>query len=187
MVTNISKRLSRDSKNNHHFNYIHKKSVMIGLIFALSLILRLAHFTDMKHNNPISDIPIVDSGEYIKTAEYILNKNFFGTPTASYWHPPLYYYFIAIIYKIAGKSLDAIKLLQILMDSLNVLMVLFIAKIIFDRTVAIFSALLYAIYLPLVYYSSEILPPILMITLLLFSTVSLLKFTQKTKNENVNV
>ncbi|MEO0156889.1 MAG: hypothetical protein ABIL07_07230, partial [candidate division WOR-3 bacterium] len=60
----------------------------IFLILAIALFLRLFHFYQLKINNPIFNIPIVDSAEYVKVAEYILDKNFFGLPN-SYYHPPL--------------------------------------------------------------------------------------------------
>lgn len=185
VVMDLNKKFLRKTGSSRHLPNMPKNTTILILILAISLILRLAHFTEMKSNNPIADLPIVDSEEYIKIAEYILDKNFFGPPS-SFWHPPLYYYFIAAIFKILGRSLDAIKLLQIVIDLLNVLMVFFVAKKVFDRTVAIISALLYAAYLPLVYYSVEILPPILIIALLLFSIMFLLKFNQTQKDGKVN-
>jgi len=104
-------------------------------IVTIALFLRLFYFYQLKINNPIFDIPIVDSAEYVQVAEYILDKNFFGLPN-SYYHPPFYYYFVALIMKIFNRSIDGIRIVQILLDIVNLLMIYSIGRRIFNNSVA---------------------------------------------------
>ncbi len=156
------------------------------VILVLGAFLRLFHFTEMKRNNPIFDIPIVDSAEYVKLAEYYIDKNLLG-PSFSYWHPPLYSYFVACIFRIFGKSVDIIKIFQIIIDLVNMLLIYFIAKKIFARKIAIISIALYSLYIPIIFYCTELLPPILIIFLLLISVYSLFKHSEYQNNDKYKV
>jgi tetratricopeptide (TPR) repeat protein len=151
-------------------------------IVGIALFLRLFHFYQLKINNPIFDIPIVDSAEYVKVAEYILDKNFFGLPN-SYYHPPFYYYFVALIMKIFNRSIDGIRIVQIFLDIVNLLMIYSIGRRIFNNSVANVGAFFYAIYIPMIQANSEILPPILIIFLLLTSIYTLLRFCESIKKD----
>ncbi len=158
---------------------IHHKLLILILFFAL--LVRLINYLEMKKNNPIFDLPIVDAREYVNNANYYLNKNFLGPP-GSYFHPPLYSYFIAFVFAIFGKSISAIKIVQIVLDLINILLIFYISKKIFCLTVGYVSALLYALYIPAIYYSLELLPPILAISLLLLSIFSLLNFVAPSRD-----
>ncbi|MEO0127918.1 MAG: glycosyltransferase family 39 protein, partial [candidate division WOR-3 bacterium] len=158
----------------------------IFLILAIALFLRLFHFYQLKINNPIFNIPIVDSAEYVKVAEYILDKNFFGLPN-SYYHPPLYYYFVAFILKIFNHSIDAIRILQILLDLMSLLIVYFLAKRLFTNSIGLISAFLYAVYIPVIQANSEILPSILIIFLLILSVLGLIKIYENIKKQQEKI
>ncbi len=159
---------------------------LIILIVAIALFLRLFHFYQLKINNPIFDIPIVDSAEYVKVAEYILDKNFLGLPN-SYYHPPFYYYFVALILKIFNRSINGIRIVQILLDIVNLLMIYSIGKRIFNNSIANIAAFFYAIYIPIIQATSEILPPVLIIFLLLSSVFGLLKACGHIKMDQKNL
>ncbi|MEO0216650.1 MAG: glycosyltransferase family 39 protein, partial [candidate division WOR-3 bacterium] len=152
------------------------------LIILLALFLRFFNYYEMKRNNPIFEIPIVDSAEYIKTAEYILDKNFLGI-SGSYYHPPFYYYFIALILKIFNRSVNVIKIIQVFLDLAIILMTYYLARRIFNQTVAVIASFLYAIYLPVIQANLEILPSVLLSFLLLSSVFSLSNFYKHWKTE----
>ncbi|MEO0182819.1 MAG: glycosyltransferase family 39 protein [candidate division WOR-3 bacterium] len=151
-----------------------------------ALILRLFHFYQLKKNNPIFDLPIVDSAEYVKVAEHIVNKNFLGLPN-SYYHPPFYYYFVALSYKIFRHPVDAVRIIQILMDLLNLLMLYYIGQKLLNASIALMGAIFYASYLPIIQSASEILPPVLIIFFMLMHIVFWIKFSQGSETNNINL
>jgi len=156
-----------------------KKTIFIIIfIAALALFLRVANFQEMKAHNPLFSTPVVDAKEYVDDADFYINKGWLG-PSGSYFHPPAYSYFVAIIFKIFGRSLDRIKLFQIFLDIVNLLLVYFIAKKAFDKRVALISIVLYAVYIPIIQFTVEILPPIFMIFLSLLAILLLFSVKQR--------
>ena len=148
---------------------------LLLLIIITGLALRCVHYTQMKANNPIFDLPIVDAKEYVNNADYYLHKNFWGPPGA-YFHPPLYSYSVAAVFAIFGHSLDAVRIVQILLDTLSILLLFLIARRIFGSTVGLIAAGFYALYIPIIQYTTELLPPVLAVFLLLVSSYALLRF-----------
>lgn len=137
--------------------------------------MRFGHFLSMKQHNPVFDLPVVDSVEYVSDAHYYTEQNWMGR-YAAYPHPPLYPFVIALLFKIFGNSLDVIKLFQILIELANTFLIYLIARRVFNETVGLASAALYALYIPAIFYSTEILPPTLAVFLLLISILCLLEF-----------
>ncbi len=131
----------------------------------------------MERHNPVFSLPLVDSAEYVNDAHYYIEQNWLGR-CAAYRHPPAYPYAIAILFKIFGNSVKVVKLFQILLDLLNTFFVYLIAKEVFNATAGLVASALYALYMPIIFYSIEILPPILAIFLLLASILSLIKSYQ---------
>ena len=147
---------------------MNNQSKVIQLILVLGLALRLVSWHEVSVNNPIFDLPIVDAKEYVDDATFYNDVNWLGAG-GSYFHPPGYSYFIGIIFLFFGKSLLAIRLVQIGMDVANIYLLFLIVRKVFDGRVALLSALLYAIYARIIQYSVEILPPVFVIFLLLMS------------------
>ena len=140
----------------------------------------------MSRNNPIFNLPIVDAKEYVDDASYYNDVSWLGPP-GSYFHPPGYSYFIGIIFLFFGKHLIAIRLVHILMDVANIYVVYKIAEKVFDKRVALISALLYAIYVRMIQYSVEILPPVLVIFLLLMSIYFLISSNENNKTKSISL
>lgn len=153
------------------------------VILVLAAFLRVAHFQQMKANNPIFNHPIVDSREYVDDALHYLNKNFLG-PEGSYFHPPFYSYFVAFVFKLFGSSVDSVKIFQIFLDLLNLLLIYLISSLIFNKSVGLIGASSYAVYIPVIQLSVEILPPVLIIFLFLISTLFLIKLRQSCDQKN---
>ncbi len=154
----------------------------LHFILLLGLALRLWVLIDLSANNPIFDLPIVDAKEYVDDGTYYNEVSWLGTG-GSYFHPPGYSYFIGIIFLFFGKSLMAIRLVQIGMDAVNIYLLFLIAHRIFDGRVALVSAFLYAIYARSLQYSVEILPPVLVMFLLLMSIYFLLRSSSGSSEE----
>jgi|GEM_PF-1129312 len=146
-----------------------KKNVIIGLLVIILLggfFLRLIHHREMHVHNPIYDYPIIDSKEYTNNAEYIVETSWLG-PSWPYFHPPLYTYFIAVLYWLFGISITIVRIIQILLDVGNTLLIFLVARRVFNVRIALISAVLYALYIPIIMFNTELLPPILSIFLLL--------------------
>jgi len=161
-----------------HTRQIISTRFLLLVIILLAFCLRLSHYGFIKKYNPIFNLPIVDSAEYVKDAKYCLEQNWMGR-CASYPHPPAYTYFLAILFKIFGVSLNIIKLFQIIIDLVSTCLIYFIAKKVFTKTIGLTAAAFYAVYIPSIFYSTEILPPTLAIFLLLVSIACLLRFYQQ--------
>ncbi len=143
----------------------------------------MTHFFQMKANNPIFDYPIVDSKEYVDNAQYYLEKNFLGPP-GSFFHPPFYSYFVALIFKLFGFSTDIVKMVQVALDLLNLLLLYLLAGKIFNRATALLSSSIYALYIPIIQFNVEILPPVLIIFLLLSSTLLFIRACESKQRKN---
>lgn len=155
----------------------------IHFILLIGLGLRLLSCYEMSKNNPLFDLPIVDAKEYVDDATFYNEVNWLGGG-GSYFHPPGYSYFIGLIFLFFGKSLVAIRLVQIGMDVVNIYLLFLIAQKIFDTRTGLLSALLYAVYVRSIQYSIEILPPVFVIFLLLASIYYLVHIHQTSEGEN---
>jgi tetratricopeptide (TPR) repeat protein len=151
--------------------------LILVVILFLAAGLRFMNFQELDAHNPIFKYPIVDSKEYVDDAMFYLKVDFLG-PTGSYFHPPFYSYFVAALFKILGPSVTAVKTFQIILDLLNLLLLFLIGRRIFSAAVGLIAAFLYAIYVPVIQFSVEILPPILLIFLLLSTILFVLKFIE---------
>ncbi len=77
--------------------------------------------------------------------------------TQPFFRAPLYVYLLALTYKIFGHSLFLPRLFQILMGSLSCVLIFFIAKKLFNRTVGIISGVMASFYAMLVFYDAQLL------------------------------
>ncbi len=70
---------------------------------------------------------------------------------------PGYPFFLALLFFAFGKSLVFVRITQAIMSALTVVLVYKLAKNLFNKKIAIFSAILAAIYPPFIFYSGLIL------------------------------
>jgi 4-amino-4-deoxy-L-arabinose transferase-like glycosyltransferase len=104
-----------------------------------------------------------------------------GKPTA--FVAPLYSVFLALIYSIWGRSLDIIRLSQIILDIFSCLLIFNIAGEMFNKRVAIFASLFYSIYPLLVYQTGLVLSETLFIFFLVSFSYLLLKVFSTSGNK----
>lgn len=114
-------------------------------IFLIALLLRTGYiFLDVKVSKE------VDSVIYDIAAINILN----ASPFDNARRPPLYPYYLALIYKVFGISPLAIELSQALVGAFSCIVVFYIAKIIFNEKTGLAAAWLMAVSPPLIFYSA---------------------------------
>lgn len=141
-------------------------------VIVISGLARYGHYRQSARHNPISGIPIVDSKEYVDDAVYYLDENAFGGEGA-YFHPPLYSYFIALVFFLFGRSVDAVIVVQILLDMVSMALMFFLGRKAFGAGTAIIGVALYGLYATMIQFSVEVLPPALIIVLMLSSVAAL--------------
>ena len=87
-----------------------KEKIALIVILLLALILRMAHWLDVREDPFFAQI-IMDSEEYDRWAREIADGNWLGSEV--FFQAPLYPYFLAVVYTFFGHSLDAVYLIQI--------------------------------------------------------------------------
>jgi 4-amino-4-deoxy-L-arabinose transferase-like glycosyltransferase len=128
---------------------------IIIVLFASALLLRLIAWYVL----PVPIISTNASIAYLGGADILTNGNGFRDPSYPLFTPPLYAVVIAIGKSIFGDAEIPIKALQILCDSLVVVIVYALVLKMFSTRVALFSAATWAVYpfaiYPTIYIGSE--------------------------------
>jgi tetratricopeptide (TPR) repeat protein len=141
-------------------------------IFVLSYALRYIYLLQMK-TDPSFFFPTMDPLFHDVWAQSIANGNWIGSEVFS--RSPFYAYFLAIIYKVFGHSFVIPRLIQHLVGSFSCVLVYFLAKRLFNRKVAVISALMAAGYGMLLYFENELLSDSLLVFFDLLLILLLLK------------
>ena len=87
-------------------------------------------------------------------------------PTTPYYRPPGYAYLLAVIYFFTGGSYLAPRIFNIALGLLSILLMARLARLMFNRGVALITAALMATYWGLIYYEGEVNDPAVFVFLL---------------------
>ncbi|NIN01640.1 MAG: tetratricopeptide repeat protein [candidate division Zixibacteria bacterium] len=131
-----------------------KEKIWILAIFLLALALRIIYLLQIKHN-PHFFSPTMDPLYHDVWAQNIAGGNWIGGKV--FFRAPFYAYFLALVYKIFGHSYIIPRVIQHLVGSFCCVLVYFLAKRLFSRTVAIVSGFMAATYGMLLYFEGELL------------------------------
>ena len=148
-----------------------RKLLLIAL-FLFPLGLRLAYLHQMGHSSPFFDVPLVDARAYADQARSIAGGEWVGKE--AFWQPPLYPYFLAVLYRIFGENPYIPRLFQIVFGALSCVLVYVLGKRTFSRRVGVIAALIASLCGPLLYFEGELLPATLATLLNLLLLLSLL-------------
>lgn len=140
-------------------------------LFIVALAVRLVYLHEMR-GGPFFEVLYPDALRYDGWAKAIA----FGgegelEPT---FRAPFYPIFLAGIYKVAGHSLLAARLVQMLLGALSSLLIFLIAAKLFGKRVAVGAAVVWAFYGPAIYWAGELLIVTLIVLLDLLAVYSLL-------------
>ncbi|HZS11876.1 MAG TPA: glycosyltransferase family 39 protein, partial [Nitrospirales bacterium] len=120
-----------------------------------ALLLRLLYLTSIA-GSPFFQHPVGDELQYDSWAQTLVaGRSFFGN--YPYWDSPLYAYVLGAIYRLFGHDLYVVRLAQILVGTLNVLLLYRLALRVTDETTARVVGILAATYLPFVYFEGLLL------------------------------
>lgn len=130
---------------------------LAAALFLLALALRLTYLAESRESVFFRALGL-DAKYYDDEALRILD----GTlPPEPFFMGPLYAYFLALVYKVAGHSYGVVRVLQAVMGAATALAAARIGWLLAGRTVGLLAGLLVAIYPPLIFYSGSILYPTL--------------------------
>lgn len=127
---------------------------VLAIALAVGLLLRLVHWGSMSGQPWFNHLGL-DAKYYDEWAQRILKEGLQGK--APFFMGPLYPYLLALIYKVAGRSLDAVRAFQIILSVASIGLLFILARRFAGSTVAMIAACAAAVYGPIIYYSTSIL------------------------------
>lgn len=134
------------------FALVNDKWILI-LIFIAALAVRLISVMNLPNQ---FRKPATDDAEYDISAMNLLEGRGLidintGLPTS--WRVPMYPLFLASIYSVFGHNYGAVRVIQSIMGALLCLILFFIAKEIFGKTVGYICASILTFYQPFIFYA----------------------------------
>ena len=131
-----------------------------AVIFGCALLLRVIYTLEIRYT-PFFQTLGLDAKYYDRWAREIAG----GTASReAFFMTPLYPYFLAAIYRLFGRDLLLIRMIQAGLGSLSAVLVYLLGKEIFDRKVGLLAGFVAAAYGALIFYDgSIILTPLLVL------------------------
>ena len=126
------------------------------LIGCLALALRVLYIHESAAS-PFFDAPVIDARVYTEMALDLAGGAWTGAPEP-FWQPPLYPYFLALIFGVGGENYYWPRLVQALLGAGSCILLLTIGRRLFAPGIALGAALGAACCGPLIYFDGELLP-----------------------------
>jgi 4-amino-4-deoxy-L-arabinose transferase-like glycosyltransferase len=149
----------------------------LALIFLLALGLRLLYLHEVS-DQPFFRTLIIDQAAYDAWAQKIAGGDWLGTEP--FYQDPLYPYLLALVYKIAGRSLPLVYFLQALLSSAAGLALYGVGRRYFgDRRAGLLAALFWAAYKVDFFFVGQVEKTASGIALLILALWLLLRFRDR--------
>jgi Tfp pilus assembly protein PilF len=133
----------------------------LGLVLLVAVFFRAVYVAEYAMK-PLGIVAIgPDVAEYDTWAKRLLVGA--GTAPGVAFHAPLYPHFLAALYRHFGRVLPTIRNAQLFVDLLSLSLVWIAVRRLWRRRVACFAGLIWAGYLPLIYYSAELYAEVLVV------------------------
>lgn len=142
-------------------------------LFFLAYAVRLVYVLQIR-DAPTFHVPLIDGPNYFRMAAAIAS----GSLTAGrqvFWQPPLYPYFLALLFASVGTRMEAIYAVQAAVGSLSCVLVYRIGRRVFGPRAALWAGVIMALYGPLVHFDAQPLTPVVHIVLVLGGLFMLLR------------
>lgn len=162
-------RSSNESDREEKAGQVHILSV--ALVILAAILVRDLYFLQYRNNVPYYSVLIVDSAYYNSWAERVVSGAGYGP--MPFYLAPLYPYFVALIYAIAGHSVTVVYLIQMLLGVSNGLMVYLLGRRLFGHWAGVAGMGMVFLYGPLMYLESKLLSETLSVSLNLASLLLL--------------
>ena len=172
---------SNETAKSGLFIFLKKDRNFVGAVFLLSLLIRILFIVLFRFEIRIEE---GDQLGYDNFALQMLGGfNWLAVPTSI--RPPGYPAFLAGIYWIFGHNYDAVRFIQVIISSVSVLLIFYLAREIFGRKIAFLSALWSAFYPFFSRYVELILRETLSVFLMLLLVISLHRVYRKSNFKNL--
>ncbi len=142
-------------------------------MIAIALLPRLLVLFELT-DSPLFYYPAIDSETYHKMAMKIAAGDLVGR--TAFWQAPLYPYFLGLIYSVFGVNILAAKIIQMLMGALNCYLIFAVAVRVFNRKTAWLAYAVVVLYGPFIFFSVELMAPVLLNLILLSTLLVLLSY-----------
>jgi len=139
-------------------------------ILAVAFGLRLLHFFEIERNDPFFTLPAVDGQLYHAQALALSEGRGLDTPVLILG--PAYPFFMAALYWLVGPSLYALKVVQVVIGTLDCLLVWWLGRLCFDRATSLVAAAVTAVYGMLIFYGGTVMIVNLMVPAVLGSAIA---------------
>jgi len=126
---------------------------LAALVFLAALVIRIVYFFQIQ-SAPLADSLGVDAAAYDRMARQLAEGNWWGESV--FYQAPFYPYFLAVLYTLFGYHLDLVRILQLVLGAVNCVVIFWIARRLFDRSTALWCAVLTLLYGILVFYEGVI-------------------------------
>ncbi len=131
-----------------------KEFYFLIFIFLFSFALRLIYLLQIQAN-PHFNVPTMDPLYHDVWAQNIASGNWLGS--SIFFRAPFYPYFLALVYKLFGHGYFIPRLIQHIVGSFSCILVYFLARKLYNRSVAVIASLIASSYGILIYFESELL------------------------------
>jgi tetratricopeptide (TPR) repeat protein len=143
------------------------------VVFGVALAVRIVYVLQIRHM-PYFDVPLVDGPNYFRMATAIASGSLLGGHGV-FWQPPLYSYFLALLFVTVGTRMEGIYAVQAAIGSLSCVLVYLIGRRLFCARAALWAGLVMALYGPLIHFDAQPLIPVLHIVLVLSGLLAILR------------
>ena len=157
------------------------KNKIFIIIFFVALVARLFYLEQIK-DTFLFNCPIVDSGTFEHIGWQIASGALGNGEDAAFNKIPLYYNFIATCYRLIGRNLYFVRLVQSVIGAFNCGLLFLLGALIFRRRVGIIAGIVASLYWPLIAFEAKFLPVNLAIFFSILTVVFLYLFLE-TKNK----
>jgi tetratricopeptide (TPR) repeat protein len=139
--------------------YISRKEFAALLIIMMGgFLLRLFYVIEISESFFIQS-PVSDSLIYLEWAREIAAGSWFADRV--FYMSPVYSYFLAVIHTIFSDTVFAAQVIQVFLNTINILLIYIAAKRIFSQQEAFISAVIAAVYSLFIFYTGLILIEVL--------------------------
>ncbi|HID09829.1 MAG TPA: tetratricopeptide repeat protein [Candidatus Latescibacteria bacterium] len=151
--------------------YMRRKGwIWLSAVVGVALTLRVIYLLQLRES-PFFDVPIVDERTYLEQAQNIASGELLGGDKP-FWQPPLYPYFLALLYRLFGRNFLFLRGSSLVLGALSCGLVFMIGTRAFGRSAGILAGLMAAAYGPFLFFEGMLLPTALG-TFLALGTVGL--------------
>ncbi len=123
------------------------------IVFGLALLIRMVYLYEIR-TIPFFEHPQVDARSYDQWAQRIAAGDWWGDEV--FYQAPAYPYFLACVYRVAGHSLLAARLVQMVLGALSCALICLAGRHLFGPVAGVAAGVLLALYAPALFFDGLI-------------------------------